>query len=188
MLTGEGRGALIIVGSHVRKTTEQLACLREGNQQAAYLACDVTSALRPGALKEETHRVMHEAEALLHQNRTVVVYTSRRLLTVDAADTEAALRVSVAISAALTGVVSGLKTRPRYVLAKGGITSSDVAVLGLGMRRALVLGQALQGVPVWRTGAESLFPGLPYIVFPGNVGEADSLLQLVHQLEPKSKG
>jgi len=68
------------------------------------------------------------------------------------------------------------------LLAKGGITSSDVATQGLDVRRAIVLGQILPGVPVWRTGDESLHPGLAYIVFPGNVGDVHALANVVAAL------
>jgi len=47
-----------------------------------------------------------------------------------------------------------------------------------------VLGQILPGVPVWKLGAESRFPNLAYIVFPGNVGDAHSLADVVRQLKP----
>jgi uncharacterized protein YgbK (DUF1537 family) len=72
--------------------------------------------------------------------------------------------------------------RPRYLIAKGGITSSDLATRGLGVKRALVRGQILPGVPVWEPDAPAKFPGLPYIVFPGNVGDADALKNLVAKL------
>ncbi len=72
--------------------------------------------------------------------------------------------------------------RPRYLVAKGGITSSDIATDALAMRRAQVLGQILPGVPVWQAGPESLHPGLAYVVFPGNVGGDDALVQVVRAL------
>ena len=79
------------------------------------------------------------------------------------------------VSRALVRLVSGLGVRPRFLVAKGGITSSDIGVLALGVRRATVLGQALPGVPVWQLGPESRFPGMAYVVFPGNVGDEDAL-------------
>ena len=79
-------------------------------------------------------------------------------------------------------MVQNLAVTPRYLIAKGGITSSDTATLGLGVRRALVLGQALPGVPVWRLGPEAKFPGLGYVVFPGNVGSDTALADLVARL------
>jgi uncharacterized protein YgbK (DUF1537 family) len=80
-------------------------------------------------------------------------------------------------------IVRQLERRPRYLLAKGGITSSDIATRGLGIRRALVLGQILPGVPVWQSGPESRFPGMPYIVFPGNVGGVEALAEVCKQLK-----
>jgi len=40
----------------------------------------------------------------------------------------------------------------------------------------------LPGIPVWLTGPESLFPNTPYIIFPGNVGDDDSLKKIVTML------
>jgi uncharacterized protein YgbK (DUF1537 family) len=83
--------------------------------------------------------------------------------------------------------VESITTRPRYILAKGGITSSDVATLGLHVKRAMVLGQTLPGVPVWHLGTESRFPGLVYIVFPGNVGDENSLVEIYQSLSYKGQ-
>jgi uncharacterized protein YgbK (DUF1537 family) len=76
-------------------------------------------------------------------------------------------------------IVRSLGARPRFTIAKGGITSSDIATKGLGMRRARVLGQAAPGVPVWLLGPESRFPGMKFVVWPGNVGGPNDLRDLV---------
>lgn len=52
---------------------------------------------------------------------------------------------------------------------QGGITSSDLATKALEAQRARVIGQALAGVPLWQLGPESRHPGVPYIVFPGDL-------------------
>lgn len=119
----------------------------------------------------------------MEAGQTVVVYTSRKLILAEDALPQDNLAISVRISQALCSLVTLLRVRPGYLIAKGGITSSDVGVKGLGVRRAWVLGQLLPGVPVWRTGKESRFPGLAYVIFPGNVGEPDGLLQAVDRLE-----
>ncbi len=68
----------------------------------------------------------------------------------------------------------------RFVVAKGGITSHDVATRGLGLRRAIVAGQLFDGlVSVFRTVEADVAPGLPYVVFPGNVGGEDSLADAI---------
>jgi uncharacterized protein YgbK (DUF1537 family) len=45
-----------------------------------------------------------------------------------------------------------------------------------------VLGQILPGVPVWELGPETKCTGLPYVVFPGNVGGPDAFQDAVRKL------
>src|SRR5262249_54929744 len=108
----------------------------------------------------------------------VVVFTSRQVRT--GPDAQASLAIFHSVSAGLIAIVEQLSVRPRYLLAKGGITSHDLAAKGLRVKRAVGLGQVAPGVSVWRCGAESRFPGLAYIVFPGNVGSRESLADIVH--------
>jgi uncharacterized protein YgbK (DUF1537 family) len=50
------------------------------------------------------------------------------------------------------------------------------------MKRAMVLGQAAKGVPLWRCDeASSRHIGVPYVVFPGNVGTDETLADLVER-------
>lgn len=91
--------------------------------------------------------------------------------------------MSVKISDALTNIVRKIQVRPKFLIAKGGITSADVGTKGLGVKKALVAGQIFSGVPVWKVGAESKFPGMSFIIFPGNVGETDTLYKMFKNLE-----
>jgi len=129
----------------------------------------------------EVARVTHAIEHGLRHDRDVVLFTSRTLVT--GSDAQSALAIGQRVSAGLVAVVRSLATRPRYLLAKGGITSSDIATQGLGVQRALVLGQILPGVPVWQLGPETRYPGLGYIVFPGNVGGPQALAEVVLALQ-----
>ena len=79
--------------------------------------------------------------------------------------------------------MQSLEVIPKFIIAKGGITSSDVATKGLAIRKARVLGQVAAGIPVWLTGEEAKFSGIPYIVFPGNVGWERALLETVEKIE-----
>ncbi len=106
-----------------------------------------------------------------------MVYTSRKLLI--GKDHESSLAIGRKISQGLVDIIRSISIRPRYVLSKGGITSSDIATKALGIVRAKVLGQVLPGVPVWRSGSECRFPDMPYIVFPGNVGSSDAVSEVV---------
>ena len=175
-------GGLVIVGSHVKKTTDQLECLLAADL-ALYPVCfDVETVLVEGGLERERDRVLREAEQAIRSGGTAVVYPSRTVLRAREDSAQENLNLSVRISRALTSVVEKLTVRPGFLVAKGGITSSDVGIRALGVRRAWVLGQAAPGVPVWRTGAESRFPGLSYVIFPGHVGDVNTLRDVVQKL------
>lgn len=168
-------GGLIVAGSHVPQTTAQLAALRAAHQlHVVELSVERILADGPDALAATVAAAL---DAELARGRNVLLATSRTL--VSGADAAASLEIGRRVSGALISIVRTLRVRPRFLIAKGGITSSDVATRGLGVRRALVRGQILPGVPVWRLGAESRFPGLDYIVFPGNVGGDAALAEAV---------
>lgn len=182
-----GFGGMVMVGSHVRKTTQQLEYLRSRSRRTEFLEFDVNRYFEENGLEREKERIVQRAQAVMKEGNTAVVYTSRRVLAPEEMDGEDKLRLSAAISEAVTGVVAGISSRPAFLIAKGGITSSDIGVKALGVKRALALGQALPGVPVWRLGEESRFPGLSYIIFPGNVGDTDALYQLVRMLREQEE-
>lgn len=92
------------------------------------------------------------------------------------------MRLSVRISDAVQSLVGRLTVTPSFVIAKGGITSSDVGTKALAVTRANVLGQIRPGIPVWQTGTESKFPLTPYVIFPGNVGGDTTLKEAVEIL------
>lgn len=87
--------------------------------------------------------------------------------------------MSVRISDAVQSLVGKLQITPQFVIAKGGITSSDIGTKALKVKKANVLGQIKPGIPVWQTGEESKFPQIPYVIFPGNVGEDTTLKETV---------
>jgi uncharacterized protein YgbK (DUF1537 family) len=107
--------------------------------------------------------------------------TSRDLILGE--DERSSLDIGSVIAAALVSFLVRLQTKPRYIIAKGGITSSDMATKALGMKRAMVVGQAASGVPLWIS-EECQHPGLPYVVFPGNVGGERTLAEIVEKWRP----
>lgn len=169
-------GGLIIVGSHVPRSSQQLAHVLQ-NAKVQSIELNVERILSPQCRDEEIREAVKFVEEALSQSRDVMVYTSRKLIT--GRNDEISLSIGNQVSQGLVEIVSSMSVRPRYILAKGGITSSDIATQSLGIVRARVLGQILPGVPLWRSGSESRFPDLPYIVFPGNVGEADAISKVV---------
>lgn len=178
--TASGNGGIIVVGSHTAKTTAQLEELKKLPLEFIEMNSDLV--LEDGALEKEVGRIVKLCDRLIAEGKTAVVYTRRKLLTVPDDTKEKALIRSVRISDAVQSIVHQLSVTPSFVLAKGGITSSDVGTKALQVRRADVLGQIRPGIPVWKTGPESRFPGIPYIIFPGNVGEVSTLREAVEIL------
>ena len=192
-------GGLIIAGSYVPKTTAQLAALRESaGDQLTTIELDVERLLASeDARNSEVAKAVKTAEENLSKSQDVLVMTSRKLIT--GATGAESLDIGGVVAKVLVSFLEQLQIRPRYLIAKvsdpahcdlygladisqGGITSSDMATKGLKMRRARVVGQAAAGVPLWRCDEErSKFKGLPYVVFPGNVGTADTLYEVVER-------
>ncbi|KAL2426048.1 hypothetical protein ABEF95_009292 [Exophiala dermatitidis] len=172
-------GGLIIAGSYVPKTTSQLQTLQERNTDGrlVVIVLDVETLLSDSARVEIVDAVSSTKEALL-AGKDVLVMTSRKLVV--GADEATSLDIGTKVAESLMRFLEGLDTKPRYIIAKGGITSSDMASKSLRMKRALIVGQAAPGVPLWRCDEEtSKWPGIPYVVFPGNVGTNETLADLV---------
>ncbi|KAG9257760.1 uncharacterized protein F5Z01DRAFT_633671 [Emericellopsis atlantica] len=171
-------GGLIIAGSYVPKTTAQLAVLRE--RSGAHLTTVVLDVRR--LLSDPDPEIRHALETAsgeIARGQDVLIMTSRELVL--GADEARSLDIGATVARALVSFLQRLETKPRYVVAKGGITSSDMATQGLRFKRALIVGQAAPGVPLWRCDEpEAKWPGLPYVVFPGNVGSEETLFDVVH--------
>lgn len=178
----EKNGGIVLIGSHVNKTTRQLECLMEGKAELESMEFDVSMQSVPGGLQKEAERVTEWADSVIGSGKTAVIYTSRRVMAPDTEDKDQILEASVRISDAVTSVIGRLQVKPAFIIAKGGITSSDVGTKALHVRKARVMGQVQKGIPVWMTGAESKFPGMPYIIFPGNVGDDNTLRNIVEEL------
>jgi uncharacterized protein YgbK (DUF1537 family) len=172
-------GGLIVVGSYVPKTSGQLAALLQTNVDSVPVS--VARLLDDATQQAEIRRAILQTDAHLQRGEDVVIYTSREL--VAGHDAESSLSIGNRVSESLVAIVRGLSQRPGYILAKGGITSSDIASKALSVRRAIVLGQVLPGVPVWQLGPETKYPNTPYVVFPGNVGDDIALAEVVARLK-----
>jgi uncharacterized protein YgbK (DUF1537 family) len=176
----DGHG-LVLVGSHVETTTRQLErALALDGVHARELS--VARLLEPDAREQEIAAALDEIERHLPE-REVILYTSRELARADGSDQ--ALDVGRSVSDALVELVRRLDPGLplAFCVAKGGITSSDIGTHGFGVRRAEVAGQMLPGtISVWILPDDSSFPGLPYVIFPGNVGEAGTLAEVIERL------
>ncbi|KAM5353397.1 hypothetical protein ACJ41O_000047 [Fusarium nematophilum] len=173
-------GGLIIAGSYVPKTTAQLKVLRERRgDKLTVIELDVAELVAsPEAAETVVAAAAKQASTKISQGHDVLAMTSRKLIKGN--DALSSLNIGSKVAKALVQLVEAIDVRPRYLIAKGGITSSDAATKGLKMRRARILGQAAPGVPLWRCDEEtSRHRGVPYVVFPGNVGSDQTLADIV---------
>lgn len=173
-------GGLIVIGSYVPKSTAQLNHLKKSHL-AFFLELDAAKVVKIGNFQKEVKDMANIIDSNIKKGKDVVLFTSRTLI--KGTTKSESLEIVNKVSDALIQIVKQLSEHPKYLLAKGGITSSDIATKGLNVERAMVLGQAIKGVPVWQLGAEAKFPNMPYIVFPGNVGDTTALYTLIKQLE-----
>jgi uncharacterized protein YgbK (DUF1537 family) len=171
---GGTSGGLILVGSHVPRSTGQLAGL---------LALPSVEGIELDVHTPATHPrdtivqgIARRAEAGLSRGDDVVIYTSRTVASDESGDKLAPGR---RIANVLADIVRAIRVRPSFVVTKGGITSSVVVRRGLRCASAWVLGQVQPGVPLWRLDRDCAFPDLLVVVFPGNVGGEHSLRELV---------
>ncbi|KAG2385120.1 uncharacterized protein HKW66_Vig0122120 [Vigna angularis] len=179
-IANEKNGGLIVVGSYVPKTTKQVEELKlQCGQFLKSIEVSVEKlAMSPiEAREEEISRTAELADVYLKAHKDTLIMTSRNLITGRTA--AESLDINYKVSSALVEIVKRVTTKPRYIIAKGGITSSDLATKALGARCAKIVGQALAGIPLWLLGPESRHPGIPYIVFPGNVGNSTALAEVV---------
>jgi uncharacterized protein YgbK (DUF1537 family) len=181
----QGKPGAVIVGSHVKKTTEQLEqLLQESGVQGVEI--DVSQLLDPNtgaeALLEKTLKQVYE---IYEAGIAPVIYTSRQELTFETAQIR--LEFGAAVSTLLMAVVQQLPADLGFLISKGGITSNDVLSTGLALKTARLLGQILAGCSVVITPPEHpLFPELPVVLFPGNVGDASALATVYRRLSGRA--
>jgi uncharacterized protein YgbK (DUF1537 family) len=176
-LTKSNTIGIFVVGSHVKKSSTQLSKLLESSKVKG-IELDVKRILEdPDRLRAD---VRFELEKCHKRAITPVVYTSREEIRLE--NPAERLRIGELISAFLVRVVQELPFAPAYIVAKGGITSHDILTKGLHIDVARVAGQILPGVPVVKTAADHRWPEIPYIIFPGNVGDNDALVQTLEKL------
>ncbi|RUT05978.1 hypothetical protein DSM106972_031840 [Dulcicalothrix desertica PCC 7102] len=173
-----GKPGAVIVGSHVKKTTQQLEKLLQA-EGITGIEIDVAKLINNGneaALLSDTLKTIG---AVHSEGKTPVIYTSRTELTFP--DVKTRLDFGAKVSNLLMDIVRGLPSDIGFLISKGGITSNDVLSNGLALTSARLLGQILAGCSMVTTPNDHpRYPNLPVVLFPGNVGD-DSALATVYQ-------
>lgn len=180
----EGKPGAVIVGSHVKKTTEQLQKLLEA---PGTVGVEIEVGQLVGS-NDAHDALLNDAVEKIHEihtaGNTPVVYTSRTELTFDDAQTR--LNFGESVSGLLMDILQHLPADIGFLISKGGITSNDTLSKGLALRTARLLGQVLAGVSMVRTDSDHpQFPNLPVVLFPGNVGDETALATVYRRLSGK---
>lgn len=180
-----GKPGAVVVGSHVKKSTAQLEHLLA---EPGMTAIEIDVGRLPDArasLAEAACRKAAEAHAA---GRTPVIFTSR--VERQFASQAERLAFGEAVSATLMDIVRGLPPSLGFLISKGGITSNDVLSSGLALPASRVLGQVLAGCSVVRCPDDHpRHPGMPVVIFPGNVGDERALVTVWRRLarpDPKA--
>jgi uncharacterized protein YgbK (DUF1537 family) len=174
-----GRMGVVVVGSHVPLSTAQLEdLLARRSRSIARVELDVAR------LTEDSNAVIREARQEIDEARTrgldLVIYTSR--VERRFADATERLAFGKVVSDVLMRLVATLPEDICFIVSKGGITSHHVLATGLGLEYARVVGQILPGCSVVLTPETHRHGAIPVVIFPGNVGEADSLTEVYDRL------
>ena len=152
---GKPKGGLIVVGSYVPKTTEQLVSLTQTTavRKIELLVADIVRLHRTSkdgmgiereqglnGIKQIVTNATEQIEQALEQGLDTVVYTSRQFVE------GISIEEIAFVSQVLSEVVKSIRVKPRFLIAKGGITSYDVAHKSLGLKEAYVEGTVDPGI------------------------------------------
>jgi len=171
-LLTEPAPVLLVCGSHTAGATTQLDEVLRSHGPAEIVG--TTAALDDPATEGKT--TAGRARARLAADGLAIVASERTR-----EQDHGTLDHGEKIMTALTTAVAELLPAVDVIVAKGGITSAEVARTGAGARSALVLGQVLPGVSVWRMTARD-GREITYVVVPGNVGGPDTLVSVLDAL------
>lgn len=165
----DGEATLIVIGSHTQTTTEQLNLLC-ANSPVPPRVLNTKELLR--GQEREVARVAQQVKRDLQSYHLAIVATERIRK-----NEHADLSIGARVMDALTSVVKETAPYCSSVIAKGGITSAQVATDGLGASHAHVEGQLSAGISLWQLHIDK-DQSIPYAVIPGNVGNQQTMLHI----------
>jgi uncharacterized protein YgbK (DUF1537 family) len=170
------QGLLVLCGSHVPRSTLQLQRLTEMHPESVVWVAPQELADGAGPAQAAIALAAAAVAERLSTHGLAVLATSRAVL-----ETDDRLRAGAAIASGLAGILASVRTRVGVVISKGGITSAVNIREGLDSAIAQVIGPLRDGISLWSVDTPER-DGLPFVVFPGNVGGDDDLAELVEAI------
>jgi uncharacterized protein YgbK (DUF1537 family) len=179
----------VLVGSHVPLADAQLArLLAEPGCGAVEIPVARVQRVLEGPLPDRLLASLEvewrqALEAQLAAGRTPVIHTSRGEVLCRHPTERRAL--GLALAAVMARLAASLAPRLGYLISKGGITSHTLLADGLELASVELQGQLLPGLSLVRApqGGVAGAAGLPVLTLPGNLGGADTLLEVWRQME-----
>lgn len=171
-LRPERPGVLVVCGSHTAAATAQLQRLADwAGVDPVVIPTDEAFA-NPAAAGG---RAADLARSQLESGGVAILGSARDRRPQDDSLEHGALVMSALITAA-----TAVKPLVGTVVSKGGITSAEVARTCFAARTAHVRGQVAPGISVWDLGSSA--QRALQVIVPGNVGDADTLVDVMHAL------
>ncbi len=176
---GIPKPGLVLVGSHVKLADDQLTNLLQEKscigieisvEKIAEIGNDFS---RKNLLLEFEERLLKKINHILMLGKTPVLYTSRTQLEFESPIDRVDFGNQLAEILATT--VAKLSTKLGYIISKGGITTNTLLAVGLDLDLVHLKGQLLPGLSVVLPVGS--LNKLPIITFPGNLGDAQTLLK-----------
>ena len=183
---GRPMPGLVLVGSHVPLSDLQLERLL-AEPACRGVELPVEACLESGLPPQEEAQLLEHLRAVLAAGRTAVLYTSRGERR--SGGGAARRQLGERLAAAMARLAAGLAAELGYLISKGGITSHTLLADGLGLAMLELRGQLLPGLSLVLP-AETGGPvaGLPVLTFPGNLGEANTLVEAWRWMETGQGG
>ena len=178
---------VFIAGSHVQKTTEQLNKLLE-QPDVVGIEIDLKR-LQDNSISEQQiiDDVSEKIDRILEGSgdKTPVVYTTREELQFP--NKTDRIKFGQQVSQILVNIVRRLPSDIGFIVSKGGITSNDILSVALGLTTVYLRGQILAGCCLVTIDENhEQFPNLPIVLFPGNVGNQNSLVEVYQRLKKRN--
>ena len=172
MRPGNGPG-LLVAGSSSDITSRQLQALID-SKLVVGVELRVDALLDTDSVEAEIARSSKAVNTRLAEGDSVALHTPRTRHSISASSFR---KLGHTITTGLREVTRRIDIQPGFVISKGRITAKEVAG-SLGLKEALALGQVIPGVPVWRLEKADRWAGIPYVIFPGDVGDDNALVDV----------
>jgi len=174
------KGGLIIVGSYVAKTNKQLdALLNMPNVFPIKVNIENIIFENQTINLSEIQKIADLINWNLNLKKNVVLYTNREYLKINNNNSR---EIGVKVLECLVSIIDKVEVEPDYIICKGSTTADYISKYNFEVNKARVLGQVAPGVSVWELGCESKIPSMKFIVFAGNVGDNNLLVEIVENL------